>query len=362
MVRRLVGCLCLSFFAFSAPIFADEGSWVGKEVILKKPGIHFVTTGKDGKEQDLGELTNVEYRVIDEDEMRIKVRHRGKAGWLAKADCVLPEEAFEYFTRCILSDEKTPEDYSRRSLYWEKRGELSQAFNDVNEALRQWPTAGILYNARGNLWFSKGAYDKALADFSEMIRLNPKGAKGYYKRSLVWVCREEFEKALADLDEAIRLDPNCIEAFTNRGAVLYQTCDYTRALEDFDRAIQIDADHALSYINRGAVWRAKKEYEKSLADYEEGLRIDPNVGVVHVAYAWFLATCPDDKYRDGKKAVEHARRAWELRQGMEARCADTLAAAYATNENFEEAVKWQKFALVAPGSNKEFREKASQRL
>jgi hypothetical protein len=55
--------------------------------------------------------------------------------------------------------------------------------------------------------------------------------------------------------------------------------------------------------------------------------------------AWLLATHPDAKYRDGAEAVRVATRAVQLTKNRNADALDTLAAAYAEEGQFPEAVK-----------------------
>jgi hypothetical protein len=59
--------------------------------------------------------------------------------------------------------------------------------------------------------------------------------------------------------------------------------------------------------------------------------------------------CPQDDLRDGKKAVEYARKACDLTEWKSAWDLDTLAAAYAEVGQFDEAVKWQKKVAGTPG-------------
>ncbi len=62
--------------------------------------------------------------------------------------------------------------------------------------------------------------------------------------------------------------------------------------------------------------------------------------------AWLLATCPDARVRDGRRAVSLARHALELARAHPD-LPETLAAAYAEAGNFELAVHWRTEALEA---------------
>ena len=59
--------------------------------------------------------------------------------------------------------------------------------------------------------------------------------------------------------------------------------------------------------------------------------------------AWWLATAPEDGVRNGAEAVRWAKRAYELHPGAEA--ADTLAAAYAEADRWDDAIAMQESAV-----------------
>jgi membrane associated rhomboid family serine protease len=59
--------------------------------------------------------------------------------------------------------------------------------------------------------------------------------------------------------------------------------------------------------------------------------------------AWWLATAPEDSLRNGAEAVRWAEQAYKLRSGPEV--ADTLAAAYAEAEHWDDAIAMQESAV-----------------
>ena len=210
--------------------------------------------------------------------------------------------------------------------------------------------------------FEQKDFDSAVTNLTKAIEGNPTSPAAYFYRGLAYREMREYDKAIADFSEAIRLKPAPAPCYGNRGMVYFEKKEFEKAVKDLNEAVRLDPKNAIPYAGRGIIYQETKQYEKAEADYRTAIRLDPKLTTGLNNLAWFCATCPDAKFRDGKKAVELATQACELSGWKAWFELNTLAAAHAENGNFKEAVRWQKKAIDIGNHDKVFLEKANQRL
>jgi tetratricopeptide (TPR) repeat protein len=220
--------------------------------------------------------------------------------------------------------------------------------------------------------FQDGEQEKALAKINTVIKLEPKNKLALTIRSQFYARLNRFEEMMKDLDQLTQLDPENVSVFLQRAAVKRYLKRYNQAIMDYRKASKIEPrkiepllqilsiliqdlsdipcsiaeasriihafpDYKPTYFSRGYLWAILGDLLNAYQDLSTVIEMDPKSVDAYNAMAWWLATYPDAKYRDGKKAVEYALVACENSAWKDPRVIDTLASAYAEVDNFNEA-------------------------
>jgi TonB family protein len=304
-------------------------------------------------------------------------------------------------TRSAHGADGSARDLAARGLASYRKGDNDGAIRLSSQALQRDPTLVPAYINRGAAYQAKRQSDQALVDFSEVIRLDPKNAKAYCDRgNLEDTELHQPEKALADYNEAIRLAPEFHRAYVNRASHFMAQHDYARAVADYTRAIELKPNDLTAHAGRAWAYAKQNDRTHARADAEAALRIAPStefylwramdlgqrakahrmLGQEEAALrdlraaadaapkdpayqnsvAWLLATCPEERVRDGRQALAVAKKACKLSHWQRAAYIDTMAAAYGETGDFDQAIKFEKQSLnetSLTAENKREREK-----
>ena len=233
-----------------------------------------------------------------------------------------------------------------RADCWESKGCYDKAEKDYDEEIRLDPQDREAIMSRAWLNQLKGEYDAAIRDCTEAIRLDPTRLDGWGMRGDIWQAKGCHDAAIRDYTEVIRLDPNQWAILASRGNAWLDKKEYDKAITDFNSALCLSPGNTRIILDRSVAWSRKKEYANAAVDIDDAIQLEPIIPDAYATKAWLLATCPDKKFRDGKEAVELAKKACESAGGNFPRHWETLAAAYAEAGQFDQAVKWQQMVLA----------------
>jgi tetratricopeptide (TPR) repeat protein len=193
----------------------------------------------------------------------------------------------------------------------------------------------------------------ARRDFDRALEMAPKDPFALVHRATLSLEQNNLASAKTDIETLLEVQPASAEGFNLRGLTKLRENKFDEAIADFSKAIEIFPQFSGAFLNRGTVHYAKHAYEDALKDYASAQQFDPNNIRAFNDAAWLLATCPDALVRNPKLAVQLAEQADALSDVPVGNFLDTLAAAYAADGRFEDAVEAAEHALkVMPEDEK----------
>ncbi|MBC8351041.1 MAG: tetratricopeptide repeat protein [Planctomycetes bacterium] len=214
----------------------------------------------------------------------------------------------------------------------------TKALANFEQAVENDATRWKAVHNRGVSYALGGKYDKAIVDFTRVIELRPDYPNAWFNRAEIRYELGRFEQAIPDYTKMLALNPNDFGGYTSRGHTYFRLQNFAKALEDYTSAIELDGDNAAAFANRGDANQKLEKWKESASDFRRAVEIDPQLPRAYASAAWLMATCPDEQFRNAELGLQAARRAIELGSDENFELLDTLAAAQANANRFEEAV------------------------
>ena len=206
-----------------------------------------------------------------------------------------------------------------------EKGQLDSAIFHFQESLRllsqsrlYGSTAALAHDGLGNALAAKGQRSDAIPHYEKALRIKPQYPAAEADLALALFREERVDEAISHWLRALSLDPNMVYACTGLGEALLRKHLPGEAIACYQRALQL-APHSAQSLG--------------------GL-------------AWVLSTSSDAQFRNGPRAIQLAQQADQLTNGKDPRIIRTLAAAYAENGQFDEAINVTQRALqLAPAKS-----------
>ncbi|MCU0876696.1 MAG: tetratricopeptide repeat protein [Pirellulaceae bacterium] len=223
------------------------------------------------------------------------------------------------------------------------------ALDDFESALRHDPKKWKAIHNRGVSLALHGKMDEALADFSRVLELMPEFGNSRFNRAEILAERGEFAAAVTDYSEVLKRDPNDQGARLGRANCYLRLQQPAEAEADFHYVLQLSPMSAAAAAGRGEAKFVTGRWNEAGEDYRLAIRLDPKYGRAYRNVAWLMATCPEERFRNGELALEAARKAIEIDGKRDWTYLDALAAAEASCGDYAAALATVAEAIgVAP--------------
>ncbi|HEV2327772.1 MAG TPA: tetratricopeptide repeat protein [Verrucomicrobiae bacterium] len=223
-------------------------------------------------------------------------------------------------------------------------GKADAAIEQFQKALALHPDAESYHNL-GTACLKDGKTDEAYADFKKSLDVRPDYAVGYGDLGTYFLQKGSPHFAIEYLLKAMKMDTNDPFFPYNLGNAYSQKGQPDVAIRYWENAVAVAPDFAPAHNALGNAFSSKGQAANAIQHWRSALAAQPDLVSAQVNLAWVLATSTEDPLRNGSDAVELAKRANELTGGQDPMILKTLAAAYAENSDFPDAIKTAQQAI-----------------
>jgi tetratricopeptide (TPR) repeat protein len=203
----------------------------------------------------------------------------------------------------------------------------------------------IARNLLGLALLQEGEPGQALDQFEETTRVQPGYAPALNNVGSALLALRKYPEAEEAFRRTLQIEPDNAETFENLGQAQFRQGKIAEALNNYREAVRLNPSTAAFRCNLALALFDQGEEHEARAQYREASRLDPAWAANADGIAWSLATSPRPSARDGALAVQLARQICQASDDPPPAYLDTLAAAYAEVERFDDAIAAAKRAV-----------------
>jgi tetratricopeptide (TPR) repeat protein len=219
-----------------------------------------------------------------------------------------------------------------------------EAVTSLEQAVAVAPGNAFTRLNLGTSLYMMGQADRALEQYRTAVRLAPGLARAHFGIGVILESRKQDAGAIEAFTRAVESDGGLAEARFSLANALRRTNRTEASLAHYDAilrgnpaASQASFGYAIALVRLGRYQEARARLERDVTAYPD------QPGFAH-ALARVLAAAPDDRVRDGARALSMVQ-ALVRGQPPSLPLAETMAMALAESGRFDEAVRWQSDAL-----------------
>jgi tetratricopeptide (TPR) repeat protein len=198
---------------------------------------------------------------------------------------------------------------------------------------------GVIAALSSCAWIQTSYWRDSETLFAQALAVTRNNDVAENNLGIVFLSKGKLDEAIALLQSAADLRPDNSPAQENLAKALLQKGRVAEALVHYRKLLELQPQNMEVHNIVGTVLVQQGRIREGAEEWEKVLSIDPDNGNAMSNLAWVFATSPDPSIRDGSKAIQLAERAITLSAGRIPILFRTLAAAYAEDNRFSEAIQ-----------------------
>jgi tetratricopeptide (TPR) repeat protein len=224
-------------------------------------------------------------------------------------------------------------------------GDWTAAIANFRKGIELEPDNPSVRHKLGTALFVAGDRRGAEEQFQEVVRRSPGFAKARYSLGVLMESTGRRQKAIEELSAAVKYDPTYAEARLRLAELLLLSGRPQEALFHYEDVAKVDSRIVEAPFGYAMALVRLRRYREARDQLIEGMRTYPNQPAFAHSLARLLAAAPDDRVRDGRRAMTLMRELLKGPQSIE--LGETMAMTLAELGQYDEAAAWQRDATAA---------------
>jgi tetratricopeptide (TPR) repeat protein len=218
----------------------------------------------------------------------------------------------------------------------------------VTDLTRSWRFRRIVLGAAAVLiigalsccaWFQTSYWRDSETLFTHALAVTSNNDVALNNLGIIFLDKGQLDDAISKLQAAIDLRPENAPAHDNLAKALLKKGQASEAMVHYRKFLELEPANVEARNTLGTALIQQGHVREAIDLWQEALATQPENGNAASNLAWVFATCPEDSIRNGTHAAKLGERALRISGGKIPMIYKVLAAAYAENGRFADAIE-----------------------
>jgi tetratricopeptide (TPR) repeat protein len=239
-------------------------------------------------------------------------------------------------------------DHAKAELHLRQRGVLSVDADALTKTLDELLNSALTYEKNADVAGARGEWTRAAELLKKAVALAPTRASPRHKLGTARFYLGDRRGAVDQFQQTLTLAPAYAASHYALGVIYQDAREHQQALASFSAALASEPGNleARARFGYAAALIRLNRYQEASARLAEAMDLFPNDLSFVRAAARVFAAAPDDRVRNGGRAVSMAQ-ALMNRQPKTVDLVETMAMALAEVGQYSDAARWQREAIDA---------------
>jgi tetratricopeptide (TPR) repeat protein len=254
---------------------------------------------------------------------------------------------------------ESPQAFESRGIRALDRNDFVEAAALFRKGLELAPDHPALRHRLGTALYMMGDAHGAQTEFEAVVRVSPDYSLAQYSLGVLLQSNGRHTEAIERFSTALRSRPSYTEARLRLAASLRRTGRAGESLQHYDQILTLNPDLTEARFGAAMAFVQLRRYQEARDRLTEAMKAHPDQTVFAHGVARLLAAAPDDRVRDGQRAMALVQELLRKEQRT-VEYGETMAMALAELRRYDEAVALQRQLMA--GAEKAGLEDVARRL